>query len=78
MQEQCDGDTGLTFLDSDTFAAATGPGVHTTPASATLPAGGWTGYVTRGDMVVNVTEADEVVVRRILQSASDPSDRSRG
>ena len=46
--EQCDGDTGLSFLDSDTFDAATGPGVHTTPASATLPAGGWTGYVIRG------------------------------
>ena len=46
--EQCDGDTGLSFLDSDTFDAATGPGVHTTPASDTLPAGGWTGYVTRG------------------------------
>jgi hypothetical protein len=69
-QEQCEGDTGMTFLDSDTFDAATGPGVHTTPASDTLPAGGWTGYVTRGDVVVNVTEADEAVVRRILQSVS--------
>ncbi len=71
-QEQCDSDAGLTFLDSSTFDAATGPGVHTTPASASLPAGGWTGYVTRGDVVVNVTEADEVVVRRILQSATVP------
>jgi hypothetical protein len=69
--EQCDGDTGLSFLDSDTFDAVTGPGVHTTPASATLPAGGWTGYVIRGDVVVNVTEADEVVVRRILQSVGE-------
>jgi hypothetical protein len=42
------------------------------PASGTLPAGGWTGYVTRGDVVVNVTEADEAVVRRILQSVSVP------
>ncbi len=70
-QEQCEGDTGLSFLDSDTFDAATGPGVHTTPASETLPVGGWTGYVTREDVVVNVTEADEVVVRRILQSVSE-------
>jgi hypothetical protein len=69
-QEQCEGDIGLTFLDADAFTATTGPGVHTTPPSDTLPAGGWTGYVTRGDVVVNVTEADEVVVRRILQSAS--------
>ena len=70
-QEQCEGDTGLSFLDSDTFDAATAPGVHTVPASETLPAGGWTGYVTRGDLVVNVTEADELVVRRVLQSASE-------
>jgi hypothetical protein len=70
--EQCDGDLGLLFLDSDTFDAATGPGVHAAPASGTLPAGGWTGYVTRGDVVVNVTEADEAVVRRILQSVSVP------
>ena len=69
-QEQCEGDIGLSFLDTDTFAATTGPGVHTTPPSEALPAGGWTGYVTRGDVVVNVTEADEVVVRRILQSAT--------
>jgi hypothetical protein len=70
-QEQCDGDTGMSFIDSDTFTAATGPGVHTTAASDTLPAGGWTGYVTRGDVVVNVTEADEAVVRRILQSVGE-------
>jgi hypothetical protein len=69
-QEQCEGDVGLSFLDADTFDATTGPGVHTAPASDTLPAGGWTGYVTRGDVVVNVTEADELVVRRILQSVS--------
>ena len=49
---------------------ATGPGVHTAPASDTLPDGGWTGYVTRGDVVVNVTDVDEVVVRRVLQSVS--------
>jgi len=66
----CFSDVGLSFLDSDTFDAASGPGVHTAAASDSLPAGGWTGYVTRGDVVVNVTEADEVVVRRILQSAS--------
>ena len=70
-QEQCEGDTGLSFLDSDTFDSANGPGVRTSPASDTLPAGGWTGYVTRGDIVVNVTDADEVVVRRVLQSASE-------
>jgi hypothetical protein len=69
-QEQCEGDTGLSFLDEDTFDAATGPGVHTASASDTLPAGGWTGYVTRGDVVVNVTDVDEVVVRRVLQSVS--------
>ena len=70
-QQQCEGDLGLFFLDSDTFDAAAAPGVHATPLSDTLPAGGWTGYVTRGDVVVNVTEADEVVVRRILQSVSE-------
>jgi hypothetical protein len=70
-QEPCDGDAGLSFLDTDTFDAATGPGVHTTPASDVLPAGGFSGYVTRGDVVVNVTDADEVVVRRVLQSASE-------
>jgi hypothetical protein len=69
-QEQCEGDTGLSFLDSHTFDSSAGPGVRAAPASDTLPAGGWTGYVTRGDMVINVTEADEAVVRRILQSAS--------
>lgn len=69
-QEPCNGVVGLSFLDTDTFGAATGPGVHAAPASDTLPAGGWTGYVTRGDVVVTVTEADEVVVRRVLQSVS--------
>ncbi len=70
-QEQCEGDTGLSFLETDTFDAATGPGVRTASASDTLPVGGWTGYVTRGDVVVNVTDADEAVVRRVLQSVSE-------
>jgi hypothetical protein len=33
-----------------------------------LPDGGWTGYVTRGEVVVNVADEDQDVVRRILQS----------
>ena len=70
-QEHCDSDAGMSFLESDTFDAVTGPGVRVAAASDALPAGGWTGYVTRGDVVVNVTEADEVVVRRILQSVSE-------
>ena len=70
--EPCDGDEGLSFLDSDTFDAATGPGVRAAAASDTLPAGGWTGYVVRGVVVVNVMDGDEAVVRRILQSVSVP------
>ncbi len=69
-QEQCEGDNGLAFLDEDTFETEVGPGVHTAPASGTLPEGGWTGYVTRGDVIVNVTDVDEAVVRRVLQSVS--------
>jgi hypothetical protein len=68
--DPCEGDAGLSFIDEDTFDPATGPGVHTAPSSDTLPVGGWTGYVTRGDVIINVTDADEVVVRRILQSVS--------
>jgi hypothetical protein len=70
--EPCDDDGGLSFLDSDTFDSAIGPGVHTTPASNLQPEGGWGGYVTRGDVVVTVAGTDEVVVRRILQSVSVP------
>jgi hypothetical protein len=70
--EPCDDDGGLTFLDSDRFDSAVGPGVHTTPASDLLPDGGWSGYVTRGDVVVSVADADQDVVRRILQSVSVP------
>jgi hypothetical protein len=68
--DPCANDVGLWFLASATFDAATGPGAHGAPASANLAQGGWTGYVTRGDMVVNVGDADEAVVRRILQSVS--------
>jgi hypothetical protein len=70
--EPCDDDGGLSFLDAATFDPAIGPGVHTTPASNLQPNGGWTGYVTRGDVVVTVSDTEEVVVRRILQSVSVP------
>jgi hypothetical protein len=70
--DPCADDVGLWFLASATFDAATGPGAHTAPASQNLAGGGWTGYVTRDDVVVNVADADEAVVRRILQSASEP------
>jgi hypothetical protein len=66
--DPCAPDAGLWFLESATFDPATGPGVHTAPASVNLPDGGWTGYVTRGDVVVNVADPDQDVVRRILQS----------
>ena len=72
VHEPCDDDGGLTFLDVDSFEPDIGPGVHTTPASDLLPNGGWSGYVTRGDVVVTVSDAEEVVVRRILQSVSVP------
>ena len=36
-----------------------------------LPDGGWAGYVTRGDVVVDVADADQAVVRRILQSVTE-------
>jgi hypothetical protein len=66
--DPCAPDVGLWFLASATFDAATGPGVHTAPPSVNLPDGGWTGYVTRGEVVVNVADEDQDVVRRILQS----------
>jgi hypothetical protein len=69
-RDPCIEDIGLWFLPTATFDAATGPGVHTEPASETLPQGGWSGYVTRGDVVVDVSGDDEAVVRRILQSVS--------
>lgn len=70
--DPCAGDVGLWFLDSATFDPASGPGVHTAPPSANLPDGGWSGYVTRGKVVVNVAGPDQTVVRRILQSVSEP------
>jgi hypothetical protein len=70
--EPCDDDGGLSFLDATTYDPAIGPGVHPTPASNLLPDGGWAGYVTRGDVVVTVSDSEEVVVRRILQSVSVP------
>jgi hypothetical protein len=69
--DPCAPDAGLWFLASATFDPATGPGVHTAPVSASLPEGGWAGYVTRGDLVVDVADPDEAVVRRILQSVSE-------
>jgi hypothetical protein len=67
----CADDIGLWFYASATFDPATGPGVHTAPASANLPDGGWAGYVTRGDLAVYVGYTDQAVVRRILQSVSE-------
>jgi hypothetical protein len=69
--DPCADDLGLWFLASATFDAATGPGAHTVPVSTDLPQGGWSGYVTRGDIVVDVAEADQAVVRRVLQSVSE-------
>ena len=68
--DPCADDAGLWFWASATFDPATGPGVHTAAASADLPDGGWAGYVTRGDVVVDVADPDQAVVRRILQSVS--------
>jgi hypothetical protein len=68
--DPCAGDLGLWFLAAATFDPASGPGVHTTPVSGNLPAGGWGGYVTRDDVVVNVAGDDQDAVRRILQSVS--------
>lgn len=69
--DPCAPDAGLWFREAATFDPATGPGVHTAPASVNLPDGGWTGYVTRGDVVVDVTDPDQAVVRRILQSVRE-------
>jgi hypothetical protein len=70
--DPCADDAGLWFLASATFDPATGPGVHTVPASANLGKGGWGGFVTRGKVVVDVSADDQAVVRRILQSVSEP------
>src|SRR4051794_36751938 len=70
--DPCADDFGLWFLDSATFDPSTGPGVHAAPASDNLPQGGWSGYVTRGKVVVDVAGDDQAVVRRILQSVSQP------
>jgi hypothetical protein len=69
--DPCADDAGLWFLASATFDSGTGPGAHAAPASDNLAEGGWSGYVTRADVVVNVADADEAVVRRILQSVSE-------
>jgi hypothetical protein len=68
--DPCANDRGLWFRESAAFDPATGPGVHTAPASENMPHGGWTGYVTRGDVVVDVADPDQAVVRRILQSVT--------
>ena len=68
--DACAPDVGLWFRNEATFDAAMGPGVHKVPASDNLPDGGWAGYVTRGQLVVDVAVADPAVVRRILQSVS--------
>lgn len=68
--DPCTTDAGLWFLASETFDPATGPGVHTEPASEALPDGGWGGYVVRGKVVVNVGDPDQDVARRVLQSVS--------
>ena len=70
--DPCADDVGLWFLESATFDADVGPGVHAAPASANLPEGGWRGYVSRGKVVVNVAGPDQNVVRRVLQSVSQP------
>jgi hypothetical protein len=70
--DPCADDVGLWFLASATFDSATGPGAHAAPASDNLVQGGWSGYVTRGDVVVSVAGSDEAAVRRILQSVSQP------
>jgi len=70
--DPCADDIGLWFRESATFDSAVGPGVHAAPASANLPDGGWGGYVSRGKVVVDAADADQSVVRRILQSVSQP------
>jgi hypothetical protein len=70
--DPCAPDAGLWFKDAATFDTSFDPGVHTAPASESLPDGGWAGYVTRGDVVVDVADPDQAVVRRILQSVSEP------
>jgi hypothetical protein len=69
--DPCANDVGLWFLASETFDAATGPGVHTVPASDNLAQGGFGGYVTRGKVVVDVATSDQAVARRVLQSVSE-------
>lgn len=66
--DPCAPDAGLWFRDATTFDTGFDPGVHVAPVSANLPEGGWAGYVTRGDVVIDVADPDQAVVRRILQS----------
>jgi hypothetical protein len=72
--DPCADDLGLWFFASAVFDPATGPGVHRVDPSDSLPTGGWAGYVTRGDTVVDVADLDEAVVRRVLQSVVEPVD----
>jgi hypothetical protein len=69
--DPCADDVGLWFWAAASFDPATGPGVHVAAASANLPDGGWAGYVTSGDVAVDVGFVDQAVVRRILQSVSE-------
>jgi hypothetical protein len=70
--DPCAPDAGLWFHQAATFDANFAPGVHVAPASESLPDGGWAGYVTRGEVVVDVADPDQAVVRRILQSVTEP------
>jgi hypothetical protein len=69
--DPCAPDAGLWFQNAATFDTNFDPGVHTAPASESLPEGGWAGYVTRGEVVVDVADPDQAVVRRILQSVTE-------
>lgn len=68
--DPCADDAGLWFLGSATYDPATGPGVHTVPVSANLAAGGWGGYVLRGEVVVSVADPSQDIARHVLQSVS--------
>lgn len=70
--DPCAPDAGLWFHEAATFDTSFDPGVHVAPASESLPDGGWAGYVTRGEVVVDVADPDQAVVRRILQSVTEP------